>query len=222
MNDVQGALARALEHHKAGRLAEAEQAYCQIRDADPTNPDAWHFLGLIAYQRGNEGLAVQRIGHALGLAPDNPSAHTNLGIALAKQGKLAEAVAAQRRALALNPDFPEALNNLGLALKELEDPYEAAKCFERALALVPCRVQFQHNLGLVLHEQGRFGEAYRAHDRAIQLDPQRAPAHWCRSVLTLMRGDFEAGWPEFEWRWKTGWLAARDFAVPRWSGEELE
>jgi len=37
----------------------------------------------------------------------------------------------------------------------------------------------------------------------------------------LLQGDFEGGWPEYEWRWKTGQLRERCFAQPRWNGEPL-
>ena len=39
--------------------------------------------------------------------------------------------------------------------------------------------------------------------------------------MLLLVGDFERGWPEYEWRWKIKQLAARDFIKPKWSGEPL-
>src|SRR5262249_49678811 len=38
----------ALEHHKAGRLAQAEKLYRGILDRQPTNPEALYFLGVLA------------------------------------------------------------------------------------------------------------------------------------------------------------------------------
>src|SRR5439155_21650003 len=144
MGSRSNALERAIEHHREGRLVEADHAYRQILTVEPNNPAAWHFLGLLASQFGSPELAAQRIRHALKLAPNYPDAHTNLGIALTQQGKLHEAVAEHRRALELRPDFPEALNNLGLALKELDNPSEAAECFQRALDRKSTRLNSSH------------------------------------------------------------------------------
>ena len=55
------ALKRALNHHRAGRLAEAEALYLEIVDADPAHADATHLLGLVAFQRGDTGRARQVI-----------------------------------------------------------------------------------------------------------------------------------------------------------------
>ncbi len=52
MPTIPEALAVAIEHHRAGRLREAETIYRQILAADPNHLDAWHLLGLIACQVG--------------------------------------------------------------------------------------------------------------------------------------------------------------------------
>src|SRR5690349_16827449 len=51
-------IASALAHHRAGRLAEAETLYRRVLAADPHDIDASHFLGVIAYQRGDLPQAV--------------------------------------------------------------------------------------------------------------------------------------------------------------------
>jgi hypothetical protein len=40
-------------------------------------------------------------------------------------------------------------------------------------------------------------------------------------LLLLLQGDFERGWPELEWRWKSGEIIERKFSQPRWKGEPL-
>lgn len=44
-------VAQAVEHRKAGRLAEAEAVCRQILAAQPGNADALHELGSVAYAR---------------------------------------------------------------------------------------------------------------------------------------------------------------------------
>ena len=98
----------ALQHHQAGRLAEAEPLYRQILAADPRHSDALHLLGVIAHQVGQHVPAIDLIRQAISLAPGNPNYHSNLGEACRAAARLDDAIAAYRRAIALNPDFSEA------------------------------------------------------------------------------------------------------------------
>ena len=79
---TQQALGLAMEHHNAGRLPQAESIYQQILQADPSQPDALHLLGVIALQVGKNDVAVDLITKALSLKPDYFEAQTNLGTAL--------------------------------------------------------------------------------------------------------------------------------------------
>jgi Flp pilus assembly protein TadD len=53
---IEQALQQAIEHHKAGRLQDAERLYRSILQAQATHPDANHNLGVLALQ-GNQPLA---------------------------------------------------------------------------------------------------------------------------------------------------------------------
>jgi protein O-GlcNAc transferase len=110
---IQQTLDLAVEHHTAGRLPEAESLYQQILQTDPNQPVALHLLGLIAYQVGNNEIAVDLIARAITVQPDYTEAHSNLGLALQSMRKLEEAVAQYKKAIAISPGFAEAHNNLG-------------------------------------------------------------------------------------------------------------
>jgi Tfp pilus assembly protein PilF len=127
----------ALEHHRAGRLAEAESAYREALAADPDDIDALHFLGVIAYQSGSYEAAAESISRALSLNASNPAAQSNLGNVRSAQGRFDEAVACYRKAVALAPGFVDAYVNLGNALKVLGDSEGAEESYRRALALKP-------------------------------------------------------------------------------------
>jgi hypothetical protein len=79
-----------------------------------------------------------------------------------------------------------------------------------------------NNLAAVLIHDSRFEEALEFHDRGLHVDPGSAYLHWSRALAWLTLGDFERGWPEFEWRlkWNPKKLA-RDFAQPQWDGSGL-
>src|SRR6476661_3470091 len=107
MLTISEALAAGIQHHQAGQLQAAEQIYRQILTAAPDQPDAWHLLGVIAFQFGQYELSVQYIERAIALAGLEAAFHSNLGNALKAQGKLHQAIAAYRRALELKPDFAD-------------------------------------------------------------------------------------------------------------------
>ena len=108
----------AVQHHQAGRLAEAEAIYRQILALDPRHADSLHLLGVLALQAGRSDLAVDLIRQASALLPDEPAMHSNLGEACRRLGLLDEAIAECRRAIEIQPDFTDAYNNLGVALRE--------------------------------------------------------------------------------------------------------
>jgi protein O-GlcNAc transferase len=167
----------ALQHHRAGRLAEAEALYRQILAAQPNHADAVHFLGVIAHQAGRHGVAVDWIRQAIVLDQNNPFAHCNLGEAHRATGRFEEAIASYRRALELKPAYPEALNNLGVALRERGFLDEAIAASRRALQIKPGYPEAHINLGAALAGQGRFDEAIAACRSALQLRPDYPEAH---------------------------------------------
>src|SRR5271170_4889434 len=86
------AIQLAVEHHQAGRLADAERIYRRVLEVDPENREALHLLGLIAHQTGNHELAVQLIGRAIVHGAD-PYFLNNRAAALQQLGRYAEALA---------------------------------------------------------------------------------------------------------------------------------
>jgi hypothetical protein len=57
--------------------------------------------------------------------------------------------------------------------------------------------------------------------RALQLKPDFAEAHKSLGMIWNLRGQFEQGWPEYEWRWKCKEFTPHIFPQPVWTGESL-
>src|ERR1700722_7648616 len=72
------ALARAEQHHAAGRLVEARTLCSKILAAHPNEERAVHLLGLVAHQSGKLEEAVELLHRAVTLAPEVPLFHANL------------------------------------------------------------------------------------------------------------------------------------------------
>ena len=168
---VQQAFQLALQHHQAGRLAEAEGIYRQILAHDPRHADSLHLLGVIAHQAGRGELAVKMIREAIAVSPGNAAFHSNLGEAHRRLGQFAEAAAEYGRAVQLKPDYAEALSNLGNVLAKAGRFDEAVAHCRRALAIKPQLADAHNNLGVALVQSGRIDDAVTAFREAVRLSP---------------------------------------------------
>jgi tetratricopeptide (TPR) repeat protein len=178
-------------------------------------------LGLVYQAQRNLVAAIACFRRALELQPDHAETHNNLGTALHDQEQLDEAAAEYRRAIAQKPQLAAAHNNLGNVLQSQRKHAEAVESYQLALELNPAHAQANSNLANALRNLGRYDEALISYARALELNPEYATAHCSRAMLRLMLGDFENGWPEYEWRWKTRQALKRKFSAPRWDGDPL-
>ena len=170
-DDPLAALSRAIELHRAGRLADAEALYRGVLQTHPDHPDALHFLGMLRAQAGDvaEGIALLR--RAIARQPGVAMYHSNLGKALASQKDWPAAVASYRRAVDLAPGDASAHLNLALALRAVEDLAGAEAAYRRALALDPNNARSHQQLGVVLAGLDRRREAEASFRAALRLQP---------------------------------------------------
>lgn len=170
-------LEKAVEHHRAGRLGDAERLYRSVLDSHPDHPEALHLLGLLAFQAGQAAAAEPLVRRAIGVSPDAAGYRDTLGTILAALGRPEEAVAAHREALSLAADRPGILFNLGNALDAADRPLEAVQQFRAALALDPDHNKARFNLANVLRRLGHTAEAERCYREVIAEQPALASAY---------------------------------------------
>ncbi|MBI1208403.1 MAG: tetratricopeptide repeat protein [Azospirillum sp.] len=170
------ALAAALGHHQAGRLAEAETLYRRILAVEPDHAEALHLLGVVHHQQGDAGGAIALIGRAIARVPHQPSYHNNLGNALHDLGRLDEAGASYRTALALNPAYVGARYNLANVLQQLGHHDQAAGAYAEVLALEPGHAGALNNLGVTCEARGDLAVAEDHYRRALARQPGSADA----------------------------------------------
>jgi protein O-GlcNAc transferase len=197
----------ALQHHRAGRLQQAEAIYMKM----PHNADALHLRGVIAHQSKKYDEAVELINKAIAIAPsnaayyfsidlvwralnrldevvasyqnllartpDNAVAYNNLANALKAQGRFDEAVTFYQQALALDPGYAVAQSNLGSAVAALGDLEQAVAHYQKALELKPDFVEGHYNLGGALKAQGKLQEAIVCYRKALSLRPDFTEAY---------------------------------------------
>jgi tetratricopeptide (TPR) repeat protein len=206
-----------------GRLDEAAACYERALALKPDSVEVHINFGNILEAQGKLDEAVACQERALALKPDCAEAHSNLGNLRQAQDQRDEAVVCYERALALKPDYAEAHGNLGNALQVQGKLDEAVACYERALALKPDYAKAHHNLGCVLYSLGNLDEALVRQRRALALQPGYSQARFSESLAQLSKGDFSAGWRNYESRWQTPEhnTPMRAYPQPLWTGEEL-
>lgn len=169
-------LAAALEHHRAGRLNEAERLYRLVCAADGKNARAFHLLGVVAHQLGRTD-AADLLGRAVALAPTLAEAHNDRGAVLAAQGRFAEAASAFEQAVRRKPGYAEARRNLAMALARLGRPDEALTQLEHAAAAAPDSPIAHLDLAMALRQHGRLDDAVAHYEAALSLRPGLVDAH---------------------------------------------
>lgn len=160
------ALLQADEQDAAASLCRA------ILGHQPDQPDALHYLGVLAHLDGRRDEALGLIRQSLAAAPDHAPAWNNLGNVLLAGEQLAEAADAYARSATLDPDAPEVHNNLATVHRRHERWPEAEVACRRALALEPDFADAWYNLSLIHFGQGRVADGLQANARAISLVPR--------------------------------------------------
>jgi len=175
--ELEALFSLAQHEHRAGRLAEAAEAYGKILAIRPDIAEIHNNLGVVLRTLGQLDQAVARYRQAIALKPDLADAHNNLGNVLREQGQLEQAAARYRQAIVLRPDYAEAHNNLGTVLLIQGKLDEAAARLTQALDLRPDYAEAHNNLGNVLLTQDKLELAARRYRQALALRPNYTEAH---------------------------------------------
>ena len=125
-------LRKSMEHHRAGRRAEAECGYRQLLEVEPHNADALYGLGQITQGRGEHAAAVKLFRTLLTAVPDTPKAWFRLGRSLKALSELSAAASAYCDGIERQPAIAGAYYDLGHILLQLGQADLAVVTFEAA------------------------------------------------------------------------------------------
>ena len=167
--------------HQAGRLAEAEQLYVQVRRLQPGHVNACYLHGVLQYDRGECALALNSLEAAVNARM--PAALLYRGLALEGLGRDSEALASYGKAVQLQPDMVEALSNRANLLCRMGRAGHALGDCDLALTYNPRFVPALFTKGVALMQMGRSAEALLFFDQTLALAPDFAIAHGPRGAV---------------------------------------
>ncbi len=175
-------LQQAMQHQQQGRLDEAEQAYLQVLERAPEQPDALHLLGVLQAQRRNFAQAQDLIMRAIAANPGEAMFYNNLANVCVERGLRTEAEALYVRAIELDNSRLDALSNLGLLLGKTGRTEDAERLLLRAVELAPNNPDWRQNLANLYLKLGRESDALQhCHDGLVVAPRNRV----LRSLLVM-------------------------------------
>ena len=194
----------------------------------------YNLLGQALDRLGDKTEAMKNLDKAIALDPNMAVAHGNRANILADAGMPEEALKSYDRAIALNPKAAPDLVNRGALLEVLGLPEDALKDYDAAIACDPNVAEVHANrasvlkdlglldLGRGLQESAHFDEAATAYNRAIKLNRSLGEAYLGRGQLHLMRGNWQAGFADYEYRSEVGRPGYQPLPGPRWDGTKRD
>lgn len=169
---LQQLLDRAIELHRAGRLAETGALCGQILKAAPKHLAAIRLAGDLAFQEGRIKEALELLNRAVDVDPKSAACRMSLGVALIAAGQPQEAETQLREAVGKKPDFFEAWDHLSTALRLQNRIGEALKCHEQVIRLKPRYAAGWYHYGGTLFDVGEFELALHHYNMALTADPR--------------------------------------------------
>ncbi|MBF2026314.1 MAG: glycosyltransferase family protein [Oscillatoriales cyanobacterium C42_A2020_001] len=206
-----------------GKLEEGIALYRQALSIRPEHRQARENLNLALCRQGKRLIdeAIANFNLMINFSSNNASTHLTLGGIYQEQGMLEQALYHYQQALAVNPTDPNILNRMGVVLQIQNKPNLAIHFHQRVLAMQPNNVDALISLAKARLDQGDVDAALKYADQALMVNPDHAVSRYNRSLMLLIKGDFQQGFPEYEWRLKTTEFPPCPFTQPKWDGSDL-
>jgi tetratricopeptide (TPR) repeat protein len=205
------------------RVEEALARFEAVLKLNPKIAEAHCAHGVALTRLDRQTPAIAAFSQAIKLNPDLAEPHFRLANLYAARRNMVVAIRHYREALRINPGIPFYHHRLGIATAAAGDKEGAVGHFRQAVRLKPDFLEAQYALEGALAVADRWAETVKGFELWVRAEPESAEAHFHLAVTLLRLGQFEAGWPHFEWHWQRASKAPqqRPFPQPLWRGEDL-
>lgn len=221
--------------HQQGDHGTAKTIYRQVLDLDPDEPNAWHLLGVMAWQEKDLLTAESYVRKAVGFHDKAASYLMNLGGILRQKGDFEESIQEYEKALKIEPGdkaairgLCETLHQYALALTEQQKWPEVQAAYQRVLEFDPGNIATLNNLAAIFQYQNDRDQACVYFNKALALEPNNLLLLYNRSICYLTEQRFKEGWADFtvgEPHWKKLQDKRSHLPwdkIPLWKGQDLK
>jgi tetratricopeptide (TPR) repeat protein len=180
-------LRETIEHHRQGRLEEAEKGYREELANNPDSSEALRGLGAVRRLRGDLAESARLFARAHELAPEQPKLLIMLGAIHLESGDIEASRDAYERALVLDPNIAGAHTALGHIAMMKGDGRLAEQYFRTALRVTE-DPQALSGLGTLALDKGDTEEALKFLARASDMAPKDASIAYALGRGFVKRG----------------------------------
>jgi Flp pilus assembly protein TadD len=199
----------ALDYVLLGSYPDADKWLSKSVQWDPTDAQAWYYLGRLKYNENHFEEAVHAFEQCLKLDSGNVQAEDNLGLAYQGLRRTDDAIATFNNAIAWQAKLPAKSPNpfidLGSLLIEQNREQEALPYLLQAVEIAPEEVRAREQLGKAYLRLKDFDKAERHLQKAVELDPKNSSLHYLLGTAYSKLGQKENAQREFD---KTAALSA--------------
>tara|TARA_Y100000052_G_scaffold19324_1_gene18944 strand:- start:16227 stop:18044 length:1818 start_codon:yes stop_codon:yes gene_type:complete len=218
----------AIALDKLGAAALALDLYERALKIDPSDPEVYQNLGLLAWRMELYDVAEQFFRIFSRMCPDMVEGPNNLACVLRDKGLFGDAIEVLRAAIYTNQESSLLWNSLGTVMMEQTEFENAILFYKQALEIDPELARAYHNIGYCKATQGEHETALEYLDKGLALgtfpENERAESEHARSSSLIGLGRLDEAWEAYECRNNPRYSGATCFSIPlkRWDGEPLE
>ncbi len=192
----------AIVYERAGELEKAFESYKYAIKLNPKFIKAYNNIGVMLYKQDRYEKAIEIFEIAQKIDSSHIGTYINLGASLNRAKRYNEARVVLEKAIELDANSSGLYVNLGNVLNKLNEHGKALDCHQKALHMEPENPSSYANIAITYKNLTQFRKSKDAFIKAIKLNPSSVNAHFDFSTLLLLRGEFEDGFKEYEWRFK--------------------
>jgi len=169
---------------------------------DPSDAEAWYYLGRTKYHENRFQEAIQAFQKCLNLRPQFVLAANGIGLSQAALGQNEDAITSLQKAISMQQNFvqktPEPYIDLGDLLNQQARFKEAISLLQKALTITPRNIRAHEMLGKAYLNLNRFTEAQNELEAAVSIDPELPALRYLLGQIYRKEGHLDKAKAELE------------------------
>ncbi|MCF8093279.1 MAG: tetratricopeptide repeat protein [Desulfotignum sp.] len=167
---------KGVQYLKQNQYAEAIEAFTELIEIDPDNPDAYKNRGVAHMKMEQFDLAIKDFEKTRQIIPDLKGLYSNLGVAWYYKSDYKKAIENYDMEISLSPDSHYAYFNRAICWAELKEYDKSLNDISKTLSLAPDFYLAHCLKGDLLLARDEEDAARKAYEKAVEVDPEQAYA----------------------------------------------